>query len=316
MAVLDNPVPWPHGARCAAAISFDMDTDSALHLSHADAYKRVGVLSWLRYDEVAVPRIVELFDRYGIQGTFFVPAWCIERYPDTVQTVVESGNEVAHHGYLHESARDQEREGELYWLQRSIRVIEQFCGKRPTGSRAPYANYSHYSTDLLVQEGFVYDSSLMGDTKPYVLQTAEGNVIELPIDWTMDDWPHYAHAPDFGYLMPISAPEKAMEVYLAEFEAAYESGGLWVTIWHPFVTGRPARLASVAKMIEYMQSKGGVWFATMEEIALHVKQCIEDGSYQPRTVPMPYYEGPIPELTEGFPQGLALRGPHGWGNPE
>ena len=195
-------------------------------------------------------------------------------------------------------------------------MIEQFCGKRPTGSRAPYANYSHYSTDLLVQEGFVYDSSLMGDTKPYVLQTAEGNVIELPIDWTMDDWPHYAHAPDFGYLMPISAPEKAMEVYLAEFEAAYEGGGLWVTIWHPFVTGRPARLASVAKMIEYMQSKGGVWFATMEEIALHVKRCIEDGSYQPRTVPMPYYEGPIPELTEGFPQGLALRGPQGWGNPE
>ena len=69
-------------------------------------------------------------------------------------------------------------------------------------------------------------------------------------------------------------------------------------------------------MIEYMQSKGGVWFATMEEIALHVKQCIEDGSYQPRTVPMPYYEGPIPELTEGFPQGLALRGPQGWGNTE
>jgi len=107
-----------------------------------------------------------------------------------------------------------------------------------------------------------------------------------------------------------------MEVYMAEFEAAYEDGGLWVTIWHPFVTGRPARLASVATMIEYMQSKGRVWFATMEEIARHVQQCIENGSYQPRTVPMPYYEAPIPELTEGFPQGLGLRGPQGWGNTE
>ena len=51
LELLDNPVPWPNGARCAASITFDMDTDSALHLSHADAYKRVAALSWLRYDD-------------------------------------------------------------------------------------------------------------------------------------------------------------------------------------------------------------------------------------------------------------------------
>ena len=98
---------------------------------------------------------------------------------------------------------------------------------------------------------------------------------------------------------------------MAEFEAAYECGGLWVTVWHPFVTGRLARLAEVAKMIEAMQNRGGVWFATMEEIALHVRRCIADGSYTPRVVSMPYYEEPIPELTAGFPAGLELRKPRG-----
>ena len=73
MAVLDNPVPWPHGARCAAAISFDMDTDSALHLSHADAYKRVGVLSWLRYDEVAVSH------RRGVRSTAYMGRFLFRR---------------------------------------------------------------------------------------------------------------------------------------------------------------------------------------------------------------------------------------------
>ena len=38
----------------------------------------------------------------------------------------------------------------------------------------------------------------------------------------MDDWPHYARAPDFEYLMPICAPAKAKEVYMPEFEAANE----------------------------------------------------------------------------------------------
>ena len=78
---------------------------SILHLSHDDAYKRVSALSWLRYDEVAVPRIVKMFNRFEIEGTFFVPAWCIERYPATVQHIVDSGHELAHHGYLHEQPR-------------------------------------------------------------------------------------------------------------------------------------------------------------------------------------------------------------------
>ncbi len=30
----EHPVPWPDGARCAAAITFDMDADRLLQLEH------------------------------------------------------------------------------------------------------------------------------------------------------------------------------------------------------------------------------------------------------------------------------------------
>jgi hypothetical protein len=46
-------------------------------------------------------------------------------------------------------------------------------------------------------------------------------------------------------------------------------------------------------MIEYMQQKGGVWFATMEEIARHAEACAAAGTWQPRSVRLPYYDGPI-----------------------
>ena len=46
---------------CAAAVTFDVDSDSILHLETADGHRRLGAQSWLRYDQVAVPRIVELF---------------------------------------------------------------------------------------------------------------------------------------------------------------------------------------------------------------------------------------------------------------
>lgn len=103
--MIKNPVPWPNGARCAAALTFDMDADSILHLETPDdSISRVSAISMLRYGpDVAVPRIVETYKRFGIKQTFFVPVWCIEQCPKAIETMLEGGHEVAHHGYIHEN---------------------------------------------------------------------------------------------------------------------------------------------------------------------------------------------------------------------
>ena len=293
--MIKNPVPWPNGARCAAAITFDMDTDSLIHLEHpTDGYRRVSGLSMLKYGpEVAVPRILEAYKQLDIQQTFFVPAWCIENYPAAVKAMVDGGHEVAHHGYLHENPLDNNREEEHHWLRRSIKVIKNVTGQRPRGWRAPLYNFSDNSADLLIEEGFLYDASLMGDDIPYVLKTDKGELIELPSHWGMDDWPQFVQSMDLDYMMPIKAASRGIEVFRDEFEAQYEYGGLWVGVWHPFATGRLARWRKVVELIEYMQSKGDVWFARMEDIARHVRKCIDDGSYSPRVDKLPYYSGKV-----------------------
>ena len=296
--MIKNPVPWPDGAKCAAAITFDIDTDSILHLEHRErADTMLSSLSWLKYDEVAVPRILDMYRQCGIKQTFFYPAWCMERYPHLVDMILEGGHEIAAHGYIHEDPNKLPREEEHYWLGRQIEVIEKMTGQRPRGWRGPLYNASKYSPDLLIEEGFIYDATLMGDDVPYILKTAQGSVIELPSHWAMDDWPHYTHSMDMNYMMTIKSPDEAMNVFMSEFEAMYDFGGLWVTVWHPFVSGRLARCRRVLQMIEYMQNKGGVWFATMEEIALHVQACVDDGSWTPRVDQLPYYDGMVPELT-------------------
>ena len=296
--MIKNPVPWPDGAKCAAAITFDIDTDSILHLEHRErADTMLSSLSWLKYDEVAVPRILDMYRQCGIKQTFFYPAWCMERYPHLVDMILEGGHEIAAHGYIHEDPNKLPREEEHYWLRRQIEVIEKMTGQRPRGWRGPLYNASKYSPDLLIEEGFIYDATLMGDDVPYILKTAQGSVMELPSHWAMDDWPHYTHSMDMNYMMTIKSPDEAMNVFMSEFEAMYDFGGLWVTVWHPFVSGRLARCRRVLQMIEYMQNKGGVWFATMEEIALHVQACVDDGSWTPRVDQLPYYDGMVPELT-------------------
>lgn len=293
--MIGNPVPWPNGAQCAAAFTFDMDADSLLHLVHPqDSYRRVATTSELQYGPlVGVPRILDMYERYNLKQTFYIPAWCIEQYPDTVDAIVKGGHEVGHHGYLHEHPNERPIEEERYWLQRSIDVIERHTGKRPRGYRAPLYRFSENTLDLLLEEGFTYDASLMGDDDPYLIKSDKGDLVELPSYWGVDDWPPYVHISDINFEMPVKAPSDAITAFRDEFDAAWESNGLWVAIWHPFVTGRRSRLRAVEGLLQHILDKGNVWLASMEEIAAHVRAVTESGEYTPRTDKLPYYCGPF-----------------------
>lgn len=293
--MIGNPVPWPNGARCAVAFTFDMDADSLLHLSHPkDSYRRVAAITELQYGpKVGVPRILDLYERYNLKQTFYIPAWCIERYPDTVDAIVKAGHEVGHHGYLHEHPNERPVDEERYWLQRGIDVIERHTGQRPRGYRAPLYKFSESTLDLLLEEGFAYDASLMADDIPYLIQSGKGDLVELPSYWGLDDWPPYVHMGDIEFEMPVMAPSNAIVAFRDEFDAAWENGGLWIAVWHPFVSGRLARLRAVEGLLKYMLEKGDVWIASMEEIAAHVRSVTESGAYTPRVEPLPCYPGPV-----------------------
>ena len=75
------------------------------------------------------------------------------------------------------------------------------------------------------------------------------------------------------------------------------------------MSGRPARLLAWAELVEEMLERGDVWFATLDEIARHVRACRDDGSYDPPTVSLPYYLEPIPEAGEVLERaGVATAG--------
>jgi peptidoglycan-N-acetylglucosamine deacetylase len=295
--MIRNPVPWPNGARVACAITLDMDADSLVHIAHPkDSITRLSAMSMLRYGpDVAIPRVLETYRRFGLKQTFFIPAWCIEHHPKAVEAIVKDGHEIGFHGYVHEAQNQLPLEEERYWMKRSIAVIEKATGKRPRGSRSPLYNCSMHTFDLLAEEGFVYDASLMGDDIPYILRTPKGDIVELPSHWACDDWPPYVQSMDLNYMMQIMSPDRAMEVFMAEFEAQWECRGLWIGVWHPFVSGRLARWLRVEKMIEAMQKKGGVWFAPLEEIAAHVLKVTATGTYTARIDKLPYFAtSPMP----------------------
>jgi peptidoglycan-N-acetylglucosamine deacetylase len=288
MTMIKNPVPWPNGAKCAACFTLDMDADSLIQIAHPQtAHTMVSAASMLRYGpEVAVPRILESYRHFGIRQTFFVPGWCAERYPHAVEAMVRDGHEVSAHGYLHEHPNELSDEDERYWLHRSLAAVREITGHASPGWRAPLYKFSHRSTDLLLEAGITYDASLMGDDVPYLLDSPRGKLLELPSHWGMDDWPPFMHSGELQFEMPIQSAARAWENWWEEFEAMWEFGGLWVPVWHPFLSGRLARWRHTHAMIERMLKKGNVWFAPMRAIAEHVRTCAANGTWTPRTEPM------------------------------
>jgi peptidoglycan-N-acetylglucosamine deacetylase len=295
--MLSNAIKWPNGAKCAACLTFDMDADSLIHVDYPrDGNRRVAAISMLRYGPlIAIPRIVDTYEQLGIKQTFFIPAWCIEQYPQAVETILRGGHEIAHHSYIHENPLEQTLADESHWLDVGIEVIKKTTGKAPRGWRAPLYNFSDKSLDLLLGRGFKYDASLMGADIPYVIQSRKtgGELIELPSHWGLDDWPQYVQSMDLHYMMPIRSARNGFDLYLREFEAAYAYGALWVPVVHPFVTGRLARWHVFAEFLEKVVAQGDVWFAPMEEIAGYVRGEIDAGRHEPMVDLIPQYEEPV-----------------------
>jgi len=282
--VIANPIPWPNGARCAVAFTLDMDADSLLQLSHPQrAHTLVSASSMLRYGpQVAVPRILETYRHYGIRQTFFVPGWCAERYPQAIEAMIRDGHEVSAHGYLHEHPNELSDAEERETLARSLSAIAAVSGHKSVGWRAPLYNFSHRSAQLLIDAGVEYDASLMGDDVPYLLRGSRGSLLELPSHWGMDDWPPFMHSIELDFQMPVQSAARAWETWWEEFEAMWEHGGLWIAVWHPFLSGRLARWQLTHRMIGRMLERGGVWLAPLRDIAAHARRCMQQGSWQPR----------------------------------
>ncbi|CAN7518538.1 polysaccharide deacetylase [Bosea sp. LjRoot90] len=293
--MIQNPIPWPNGARCACAITFDVDADSLIHIARPkDSWNRLYPITMGRYGPtVGVPRILETYRRLGLKQSFFIPGWTMERYPEAVEAILKGGHEIGHHGYLHEDPTEISPEAERRAFEKALAVHQRMTGGKPRGYRAPVYNATQATIDLLIEHGFSYDSSLMADDIPYRMRSGGKYLYEVPPHWGSDDWPPFAHYAEIGYMMPVQPPEQGLAASFAEFEAQYEAGGFWMGIWHPFLTGRLARWAVVERWLEQVLATRKVWFAPLEEIVAYVEQLVAAGEYQVRTEELPYFTQPV-----------------------
>ena len=265
--------PWPNGAKIAVGLSFDVDNATATLSTGNLDYE---ILSRGEYGAVdGLPRILRVLDRQQVPASFFIPAASAVLHPKVITDIQNATqkHEIGVHGWIHERLPllNNEKE-EQRLLDQSIETLTRMTGKRPIGYRAPSWKFSGWTMGQVKAAGFLYDSSLMASDDAYelLLDGKPTGVVELPIERILDDSPY------FGSNADGSNPSvgDVYEVFQSEFDVAYEEGGLYLLTMHPHMTGHRSRAAMLEKLIKYMKSKPGVWFATHEQIARHVKPLI------------------------------------------
>jgi peptidoglycan-N-acetylglucosamine deacetylase len=272
-------------ARHIVCLTFDFDTQSGII---ARGMTTPTPLSRGEFGLVGARRILDLLKSFGLRATWFIPGFTIESHPRACEAVVADGHEVAHHSWAHVPPAQQSRAEEEADLARANEAIARLTGRKARGYRSPSWDLSESTIDLLLAHGFVYDSSLMGADywpyrarrgdraelgKPYVIGE-ETTLIEMPISWSLDDFPHFEFMRTATTILPgLQSARTVMENWFDEFRYMQKSvdWGVLTYTMHPYVIGRGYRMLAFEELVKKLQDAGAV-FMTMEDAAAEAKE--------------------------------------------
>jgi peptidoglycan-N-acetylglucosamine deacetylase len=271
--------------RHIVCLTFDFDTQSGFI---ARGMTTPTPLSRGEFGLVGARRVLDLLRAFRLRATWFIPGFTIESHPRLCEAVVADGHEVAHHSWAHMPPAQQSRAEEEADLVRANVAIARLTGRPARGYRSPAWDLSENTIDLLLAHGFVYDSSLMGaDYWPYRARRGdratlgepyrrgeETALIEMPISWSLDDYPHFEFVRAATTVLPgLQSARTVMENWLDEFRYMQKTvdWGLLTYTMHPYVIGRGYRMLAFERLLTNLQAAGAV-FMTMEDAAAEAQE--------------------------------------------
>ncbi len=262
-----TPKAWPDGAKVAVLLSFDVDNET---IAWWEGEPTISDLSRGEYgSRVALKRIVDLLIAESVPASFFIPALSLHLAPQMAAEIKQlPRHEFAVHGWIHERNTEVSMEQERRMIVDAQKMLTDLTGEIPVGYRAPSWNFSAATPQIIMDMKYIYESSMMSDDRPYelVVNGKPTGIVELPVEWILDDAP---------LLDPrgtrYSSPREWLQVQKDEFDVACAEGTMFLLTMHPHYIGHRSRIVALRELIDYIQSKENVWFATHREAAEYIR---------------------------------------------
>ena len=275
------------------AFGTDIDSVAGQIGSYAGGDSPSDIQRGIFATEVGVPRLLNLFKKFDLTTSFFIPGHTIETFPKEMNMIVEQGHEIGAHGYLHENPIAMTENQEEDVLVKSVELIERLCGNKPTGYVAPWWEMSNSTAALLLKHGFSYDHSQgyrdfqpfyarVGDEWNVIDYTAsakywmkplkhgyEIDLVDIAANWYVDDLPPMMFMKKVPNSHGFVSPRDIEQMWKDQFDWVYREMDYAVFAFtiHPDVSGRPQVLMMLERLIEYINQHSGAEWMTFDEIA-------------------------------------------------
>lgn len=274
---------WPNGARIALQFVINYEEGGENNILHDDAASEaflseiVGAEPWPGQRHMNMESIYEYGSRAGfwrlwrmfktreLPITVFATATALLRNPQIIPAMKEANWEIASHGLKWIDYRGFTIEDERRHLRQAIAIHTELTGQRPQGW---YTGRTSENSIRLVAEdrGFLYCADSYADDLPY--WTDIDGHRQLIVPYTLD-----ANDMRFSTAAGFGAGTEFFEYLRDTFDFLYKEGATSPKMMsvglHCRLAGRPGRAAAVARFLDHVSAKDGVWVARRADIAMH-----------------------------------------------
>jgi putative urate catabolism protein len=275
---------WPDGAAIAVQFVINYEEGGENSILHGDAASEaflseiVGAAPWPGQRHMNMESIYEYGSRAGfwrlwrlftarrIPVTVYAVAHAMQRHPEAVAAMREAGWEIASHGLKWIEYKDFSEADERAHILEAIRVHTEVAGERPFGFYQ--GRCSTHTTRIVMEEGgFLYSSDSYADDLPYWIEGPRGPHLIVP--YTLD-----ANDMRFATAQGFNSGDQFFAYLKDSFDQLYEEGqagsAKMMSIGlHCRLVGRPGRAAALARFLDYVQARSGVWVCRRIDIARH-----------------------------------------------
>ncbi len=279
-----NPpkVTWPNNSKIAVQFVLNYEEGGENSVLHGDKSseiflseiigakaikgRHINMESLYEYgSRVGFWRIHRLFKKYNLPLTIFGIGMALERNLEICKEMKNSNYEIASHGWRWIDYQNISKSIEKKHMTKAIKSIKKIFGKRPVGWYT--GRCSPNTLGLVIDEGgFLYCSDTYSDDLPY--WEIKGKKKQLMIPYTLDN-------NDMRFLtnQGFNSGDQFFNYLKDSFDALYEEGNdkpkMMSIGLHCRIIGRPGRIHSLKKFLDYITSLDKVWICKREEIANH-----------------------------------------------
>lgn len=281
---------WPGAARIAVQFVLNLEEGGENCVLHGDAgseqflseiigapaypARHMSMESIYEFgSRVGAWRILREFERRGLPLTVFGVAMAMLRNREFTGACLESGHEIASHGWRWIHYQDMDIDTERQHLRQGVEVHTRLTGAPPLGW---YTGRDSPNTRRLVVEhgGFLYDSDYYGDELPFWMEVSVGDgrrVPHLVVPYTLD-----TNDMRFATAQGFNTATQFFDYLRDSFDVLYAEGTdtprMLSIGMHARLLGRPGRFIALQRFLDYIAAREGVWVCRRVDIARHWHQ--------------------------------------------